>query len=333
MLGGRVALLPIWLLAGLLAAGAAVGGLVLAADGAYWVAAGAGAVVAWGGVYAARRLLARRGHRSFDELPSADWEGGWRGGNPAATVAMLVWAAAGGAVYWALDALGLVGGEYVAFLVTFPAYWETDARMGVRARRRRHGEATEMRAAAKRQRARAAEHDDPGDTIGLRRGRAVLVAFSTAVAAPGMLALGMLGDDMSIFVRVIVLVCAPILAFVAFRWAAMARAPYFLRADARGADLVGSGPVPWEAIWLVEVNAIYGARWLELSLEDGARAEPWWTRAHGRIWQGGGLRAPIGFAAAEPEVVLALIARHHDDIEIDLGEEDAEGETAEEARV
>lgn len=323
MPGARVALLPPWLLAAILVAASAAGAAVLGAGGGDIAGAVTGGIVSWGGVFGARRLLARRGHRSFEELPSADWEEdrsfvrqGWIG-----CLATLAWVA--GVVVLAVGIAPLVeGGEYVALVVALPLWTEADARLALWARRRRRRQAEHLRAAAAGDRPAEAGASTVPETIPLRRWKAVLFTVLTALAAPAALGFAVFADT-DVVGRVAVGICAPILAFSSFRWAAMARAPWFLRADARGADLLGAGPVPWDEIALVEVNALYGMRWLEIALVDdaAARAAPWWNRAHRLLLQRGGLRGPIGWAAAPAADVLRLVAQHHDEIEVDLGVE------------
>ena len=81
---------------------------------------------------------------------------------------------------------------------------------------------------------------------------------------------------------------------------------------------------------MVDVSSFYNTRYLALTLEDDeeAKASPWWTASHQRLTQMGSLRAPISWAKAPAEGVLELIARYHEDVEVDLGEE---GEDPEEA--
>jgi len=323
-LGGRVALLPLWLLAALIAAGAAAGAWVLDVSASVLAGALAAAAVAWGGAFVARRVLVRLGHRAFDGLPSADSEAGGRG-TSAHLASMVGWVVTFAAVRAGLGATGLATGDdgvWLAGVASFPVWNEVDARLGVRARRRRREAARRLREAGEDPAAvPSGEH-----TVALRRLRPVATTAAAVLGAAGAAAFAVLGDDVAPFVRIAFGACVPVLFLVARVWLRIATAPFFLRVDPRGADLLGAGPVPWPAIAAFEVTAAEGRRWIELVLadeEDEARAAPWFTRRHRPMLRAGALRAPLGAADRSAEGLIALLRSHHDaPVETSLGEGD-----------
>jgi hypothetical protein len=142
----RTALIPVWLLAGVLVAGGAGGWGVLEWTGSTAVMAVAAAVFTWGGIYTARRVWAASGRgRSFDELPSVDWEehvARRLGGQTLALVVFLATFLGAMALLYTLgmdgpDALGLEPAHLLAFVLAAPVWLDVDARLAVRAARER----------------------------------------------------------------------------------------------------------------------------------------------------------------------------------------------------
>jgi uncharacterized membrane protein YfcA len=144
----RTALIPLWLLAGVLVVGGAVGWGVLEWTGSTVVMGVVAAVVTWGGIYAARRVWAARGSGpSFDELPSMNVEAD---GTPRlvgltlAFVAFLAGVVGAMALLYALgmdgpEALGVEPAHLLAFVLAVPLWRDVDARLAVRAARTRAG--------------------------------------------------------------------------------------------------------------------------------------------------------------------------------------------------
>jgi hypothetical protein len=142
----RTALIPVWLVAGVLLAGGAVGWGVLEWTGSTAVMGGAAAVFTWGGIYTARRVWAASGRgRSFDELPSVNWEEHTArrlGGQALAFAVFLASLVGAMALLYALgmdgpDALGVEPPHLLAFVLAAPLWRDVDARLAVRAARKR----------------------------------------------------------------------------------------------------------------------------------------------------------------------------------------------------
>ena len=144
-LAAPVCLLPVWLLAAVVAVATVVATGVAQLTGAALIAGVSAAVVGVGGVAVTRRRLARRGDREvFSELPhasdasSAVTAGAVRGlavlgavlaGVPAALLARLLGADE-------LVSGGMEMDEAIAIGAAVPAYLEVDTRLGVRVARR-----------------------------------------------------------------------------------------------------------------------------------------------------------------------------------------------------
>lgn len=144
--GRPTALTPVWLLAGILVAGGAVGWGVLEWTGSTAVMGVVAAVVTWGGIYAARRAWAASGRgRAFDELPSVNWEENTArrlGGQALAFGAFLASLVGAMALLYALgmdgpDVLGVEPPHLLAFVLAAPLWLDVDARLAVRATRKR----------------------------------------------------------------------------------------------------------------------------------------------------------------------------------------------------
>jgi hypothetical protein len=258
------------------------------------------AAVSWPLAMTARRMLAARGRTGFDDLPSADFDY-----DDSALVrfnsqmldtatvigvgALAGWlfdlAGAGGGTEWGLPVWLLCG-----WVAAAPAMWEADARYGLRIRRKRLREEALIEG---RVEDRVEEEDEePGFTpdpepvpltdaivVPIARGRVAAIGALTLAAGIGCVALGLAGSDMDAFGRVAILVSGPVLLFVSTMWFRYLRRPYFLRLASTGADLLGAGEVPWEAIIAADVMSQSLNRWFSLALVDPLGDQPWATRA------------------------------------------------------
>jgi hypothetical protein len=357
---GRKALVPFPLLASLLVGGGSAGWILLELSGSTVVATVAAAIVTWGAVFAARRLLAARGAReSYEELPSVDWDehsSGWRslGGR---LLALLAFLGGFGVAAGILSGLGVDGpqlagldpSEWLAFVLAAPLWLEVDARLGVRAARKRAEEEGRLRAAAGggtaaaadggrdttraqwKARARASRLDRrrmAGQTVELPAGgwRGWALALGILVGGVAGGAGIALDDGSGSWDRILgaaLAVGAAVLGGLLLR--TIVTAPYFLRLTPAGIDLMGAGEVPWRDVTGVEIRADSGLKILVVMLEPAVpRSEPWFTSRHRRLSRRlgeQGLSAALLFSSAPAEAVMASIRARSDlpvEVELDL---------------
>ena len=104
--------------------------------------------------------------------------------------------------------------------------------------------------------------------VPIHRAKTVAGGLVTIAMGAGCLAIGILDDDIDAFGRVAVLVGGPCFLYASTFWFRHLRRPYFLRLTTTGADLLGAGEVPWEAIVSTDVSAHSLNRWFALVLEE-----------------------------------------------------------------
>lgn len=291
------ALLPLWLLAALV-----IGATVIAAAASELgappgIAAAVAAVVSWGGAWAARLSMARRGRAGFDELPSAEYDSSLRVRAVSKTLSTAAWLTCAVVAYFVARAVGLGGhGDLwflpalvaVAAIAAAPAMTEADARHGLRVQRRRQAEEARIRGEAPASAeepalAEVLEEATAADSelvVPLRRGVAWAWFAGMVAAGIGCGLLAAFASGMGLFERIVVGVGAPLFVFVGFQYVRIARAPYFLRVTATGADLMGAGEIPWDAIGAADITAYtYGRALCFVFAEDLPRdgSAPAWA--------------------------------------------------------
>lgn len=345
----RERLLPWPLLAGLIAAGGAAGGVTLDRSDSGPAALMAAAAVSWGGVLIARAV---RGGRDSRELLSHTVDAG-SGRRAYATriVPLLAFVVAVGVIAGLLSAFGidtpkiagLDASAALAFVLAVPVWLDVDARMSARAARKRAEEEGRLRDAAEPGRGVARERDttreewkarsraarlhareEAAETAelpagGWRAWALTLLLLGGGLAAASLVALGTGGLDRVLGAAVGLFLV--VLAVLLLR--RLVGTPYFARLTATGIDLMGAGEIPWEAIAGVDVTAEAGLKFLELRLRaDVPNAEPWYTRRH--AWMSRrlgdlGLSVTLLFSAKPAEVVVrAIRARTGAPVYVDL---------------
>lgn len=336
------ALLPWWLLVVVVPAGAfaGVGAHEAGAPGA--VAAAVSVLVSAGSAALARRELARRGRRGFEDWPSADWE--YAGDLKVGPLAELLNTAVlfgGGAAAGALVLATGMGHEDIwlfpawlacGVLAAWPALDEVDARHALRVRRKREEEEARIRAAAGLDdRGDGREGDGPDETrhapaaggvitVPVNRAATVRWTLFLLAFAAGCGAVAVLSDDT--YGRVVCGLAVPAAAIGAWGLSTYLRAPVFLRLTPSGAEILGDGEVPWSAIVGVDLAQYAGQRWLNLLLDEPVGDAMWATsaiRRAARRSKGSAVDLPMRFCAWPAEEVLAAVRAHGvEDIEVVL---------------
>lgn len=316
-------IVPLWLLATLVAAGALCGWAALQVSGSV-VAMGVAAAISWPGMALARRVRAAAGGGPrFAELPSAAWDADASlARRVGAQLASLFVYMAAFAVLAALlaqlpadrDAIGaMAASELNALIAALPVWWEVDARLGIRGSRQRAEDEQRLRALAVQ--ARGASTLSVA-TLPLARLRLLLIAA-------GLLAGGCVAGTAAMFdpgsgpvERVIVGAAAAGCAVIAIVLVRIAlRSPYFLRVSPEGVDPLGRGVVPWPAIVGFDIHAAQLQRWLALALDAPAQDAGWWRPGHrwlGRRFDNEALSLPLLFCAAHDEQLLAALNAYED---------------------
>ena len=289
------ALLPLWLLAAIVLAGTAAGVVAGEAGANAYVAMGVAAAVSWPAAMVARRMLAARGRTGFEDLPSADFDyndSSFVQANSRLldSVAIFVTGTLAGLVFHltGLDgtsAFEIPGWVLCGWVAAGPVMWEADARYGLRVRRKRLREEALIEG-----RAEEGVEEDSGPApesspvpltdavvVPIHRRRVVAWGLFALAMGLGCLALGIAASDMNGFERVAVLVGGPCFVFVSTIWFRHLRRPYFLRLTSTGADLLGAGEVPWDAIESTDVSSHSLNRWFALVLEEPLGDQPWAT--------------------------------------------------------
>lgn len=316
-------LVPLWLLAILVAAGALCGWAALQVSGSV-VVMGVAAAISWPGVALARRVRAAAGGGPrFAELPSAAWDDHASLARRLGTqLASLIVYGAAFAVLAALlarlpadrDAIGaMAASELSALIAALPVWWEVDARLGIRGSRQQAEDEQRLRALAVH--ARAASTLSVA-TLPLARLRLLLIA--TGLLASGCIAGAavMLDAGSGSVERVIVGAAAAGCAVIAIVLVRIAlRSPYFLRVSPEGVDPLGRGVVPWPAIVGFDIHAAQLQRWLAVALDAPAQDAAWWQPGHrwlGRRFNNEALSLPLLFCAARDEQLLAALHTYED---------------------
>jgi len=165
--------------------------------------------------------------------------------------------------------------------------WEADARYGLRVYRRRLREealiegrpedAGEEDSAVATLPEPAPEQIGDAVVVPIARGKVAGLGLLTLAMGAGCLALGLLGTDDDLFGRVILLVGGPCFLYAGALWFRNLRRPYFLRLTSTGADLLGAGEVPWDAIASTDVSSHHLNRWFALVLDEPLGDQPWAT--------------------------------------------------------
>jgi hypothetical protein len=333
------ALLPLWLLVAIVLAATFAGSAMADAAVSGWAGAIVAALVSWPAAMAARRELAKRGRTGFEELPSADWDYNdspgvqavteiantvvWFGGGAAAgALASAAGAGTGDGDLWGIPAWLLCG-----FVAAAPAMSESDARIGlwVRTRRVEDEERIEGEAGDADEPVPLADHPAPPTAadgsvvVPLKRRSALLWGIGSLAGGIACLLIALLADDVSGVERVILLVAAPGFTIAAFGWVRQVRAPYFLRVTPTGADLLGAGEVPWDAITFVSVATHSRTRWFGLSLAEPLGDQPWATarmKPLARRSDGAELEAMLRLSSWPAERVTAA-ARRVGDVDVE----------------
>lgn len=323
VLNGPKALLPLWLLALIVLGATAVAAAAGEAGLPPLAAAAIAAVVSWGASLQSRVVLARRGRTGYEDMPSADLEYNDSPGvqGVAEMLNTFGWFGSGLAAGALVRAAGLdPGGEiwvvptwvFVGFVAAAPVLTETDARYGLWVRRRRLREEEAIRGSGTEE--SPAPDTDPAAVTVIPLNRAKIWAFVAMALALAAVCggFGVLGTDISIVERVLMLLGVPLFVGAAVVTGRLARAPHFLRLTRTGADLMGAGEIPWSAIGSADVSAHSAARWLALALKEPVGDQPWATPRLRRMTKRSGgddAEAMLRFSARPaPEIMAAIRA-------------------------
>jgi hypothetical protein len=177
---------------------------------------------------------------------------------------------------WDISAAFVVG-----FVAAAPALNESDARIGLWVRRRREREEALIEGAEHEPAPEPVPLSDEiaGDTvtIPIDRGTSIRWGVGCFLGAAAALLIALLAADVSVVEQVILLASAPFVAYAGYRTLLFLRRPYFLRIAPGGADLLGAGEIPWDAIASADVVSHSRARWLALSLTEPLTDQAWAT--------------------------------------------------------
>ena len=311
----QTTILPLWLLAAVIALGVALGWVALEVSGSLVVMSLATAA-SWGAATLARRRRAARGAGPrFRELPSGDLDeqaslGRRVVARTACVIGYLTVALGLGTLLEDLEpeAVGALGaGDLIGLIAAVPVWYEIDARLGIRGARLRREEEARLQALADQERLSSPV---AVATVPAARLRPLLLAgslFAGCVVAPVAVA----GDG--VVQLVLIAAGAAVLGFFSILLALRAlRSPFFLRVSADGVDPLGRGLVPWSAIEGFYVFAHAHQRFLAVVLHADGRPEDagWWRKGHralGRGTHNATLSLPLMLCGARDEELFAAL--------------------------